>query len=300
MAFGVTSHRHSDAAVGASSRLYFMTPWRGHSIIGTTHIPYHGNVDSCKFERHEIDEFLTEFNEAYPAAELTIGDVLYCYGGLTPAEKSAVSGKFQRSRHSEIVDHRLRDGIQGLFSIVGVKYTTARLLAEWAVDAALRQRGMDRSGPRSQDIPLPGGTGFDRRILEDQLKQLTSGTADEQESRYFVETYGTDFREALQIGEWSEADGDSKLFRCRTRYSVRCEMAVRLSDVLLRRTDIGARGYLTQSDIDWAASYMAEKLNWTAEQRQAEIVNATDEMARAWLRVVQSKPSSEVSSGTGP
>lgn len=298
MAFGVSSQRRSDASVGESNRLYFMTPWRGQSIIGTTHIPYEGDTENCVFEPHEIDEFLAEFNEAYPAANLTRDDVLYCYGGLTPAVRTTESGKIQRSHRSEIIDHLEQDGIKGLFSIVGVKYTTARLLAEWAVDASLKQLGADGRASTSRDTPLPGGAGFDQIDIAAKLKQETSDSIDEIEGRFFVESYGTRSLDVLRAGEWAQTDGDNRLFRCRTRYSVKHEMAVRLSDVLLRRTDIGARGRLTQSDVDWAASYMAEELRWTPERKQKELANAADEMERVWLRVNRGAEFTEALTGT--
>ncbi|MGI9259849.1 MAG: FAD-dependent oxidoreductase [Gammaproteobacteria bacterium] len=298
MAFGVSSQRRSDANVGESNRLFFMTPWRGQSIIGTTHFPYEGDTENCVFESHEIDEFLAEFNEAYPAANLARDDVLYCYGGLTPAARTTESGKVQRSHRSEIVDHLKQDGIKGLFSIVGVKYTTARLLAEWAVDASVKQLGVGGRASTSHDTPLPGGAGFDQIDTAARLKQETSDSIDEIEGRFFIETYGTRSVEVLRAGGWSEADGDSLLFRCRTRYSVKHEMAVRLSDVLLRRTDIGARGRLAQSDVDWAAGYMAKELRWTPERTQEELANAASEMERAWMRLGKGDEFTEALTGT--
>jgi glycerol-3-phosphate dehydrogenase len=42
---------------------------------------------------------------------------------------------------SRLLDHEAEDGLAGLVSLVGVKYTTARGLAEKGVDLALRRLG---------------------------------------------------------------------------------------------------------------------------------------------------------------
>ena len=49
------------------------------------------------------------------------------------------------------------DGVEGLFSVVGAKYTTARAVAERVVDRVLSKLP-GRAGPcRTASMPLPGG-----------------------------------------------------------------------------------------------------------------------------------------------
>src|SRR5690606_35539957 len=106
----------------------------------------------------EIEEFLSEFNDAFKGRPVDIGDVLYVYGGLTPAVETGTG--VGRSRRSSITDHAEIDGIGGLWSIAGVKFTTARGVAEEAIDAVSARLGNAR---RSTVIttPLPGAEDYE-------------------------------------------------------------------------------------------------------------------------------------------
>ena len=139
-AVGVVSRRVSDAVLGSGQRLYFITPWYDCSVIGTAHLPYEGDPERCRFTESEVAGFLDEINDACPGVRLTLDDVRYCYGGLTPAE-GVQRGEVKRAHRSVVVDHQRSDATAGLVSVVGVKYTTARLVAEQAVDLVFRKLG---------------------------------------------------------------------------------------------------------------------------------------------------------------
>ena len=59
------------------------------------------------------------------------------------------------TRSHALVDHRERDGVDGLVTITGGKTTTLRLMAEVAVDAVCEQLGTERPC-RTAEEPLPG------------------------------------------------------------------------------------------------------------------------------------------------
>jgi glycerol-3-phosphate dehydrogenase len=152
----VSSRRRSDSVVPrADGRLYFLTPWQGRTVIGTSHLPYPGAADAYRFEEADIEGFLAEINAAWPAAQLAREDVLYAYAGLTPAEGEGGSGEVKRARRGQVIDHG-QDGIHGLLSVQGVKYTTARLVAEGVVDQALSRLGRKAGPCRTAVDPLPG------------------------------------------------------------------------------------------------------------------------------------------------
>jgi glycerol-3-phosphate dehydrogenase len=66
-----------------------------------------------------------------------------------------------------VIDHEAEDALAGMASLLGVKYTTARALAERAVD--LVQRRLGRSGrSRTDSVPLA-----EARVLPGSLEQQT-------------------------------------------------------------------------------------------------------------------------------
>ncbi len=277
IAIGINSQRRSDSLLDKSTRLFFVTPWRGMSVAGTTHEPYDGAPEDYSFDDAEIDSFLGELNAAYP---LNLGpdDVTYCYGGLTPAEDGLRHGQARRSRRGTLIDHGSCDGVTGLFTLVGVKYTTAQIVAAEAVDAVAASLG--RSANRPDPGSLPGGAGYtsERALLLDLAATDTLAESVERES--FAVGLGTQIGRALEIGSWNEADGPDALFRCRARFAVRAEMAVRLEDVLLRRTDRLVRGRLSETDLEWASGFMAEELAWSPARRTQEVEAARRAITR--------------------
>ena len=162
-AIAVSSRRRSDSLVPrADGRLFFIQPWQGLSLIGTSHLPHQGDVGALRRStRPGSTDFLAEVNDAYPAAALTRDDIVYAYAGLTPAAKEPRGSEVQRTRRGVVLDHGATQGLDGLISLQGVKYTTARLVAESVVDLALAKLGRPEVACRSWQTRLPGARGFD-------------------------------------------------------------------------------------------------------------------------------------------
>lgn len=284
-AIGIVSARRSDAVIGKTRRLYFITPWRDRSLIGTTHVLYQDEPDRCQFVQDEIEEFLAEVNAAYPPANLELADVYYCYGGLTPADGETTDGDALRSRHAEIVDHHGVDGIQCLLTTVGVKYTTARRVAEQTVDRVYLKLGRTPPPCPTRDTPLPGAEGFEGQDAQTRAVRAALGSEAGDETG-LLSDHGTRFRQVL-ADDSSKADGvRQSIFRSCCTHGVRAEMAVRLADVIFRRTDLAARGALTEPDLLWCANMMSHELGWTAARKESELRDVRSEGARHFCRLL--------------
>lgn len=111
------------------ARTYFVQPWRGRMLAGTFHAPWpaDGPLDDPQPSEAQIDEFLRDLNTAVPGLALQREQVLRVYCGLLPAEKP---GHEETAHRPVWVEHGRSGGPTGLFSVSGVKYTTARLVAE--------------------------------------------------------------------------------------------------------------------------------------------------------------------------
>ncbi len=130
-------------AVGAKSRgrFLFLVPWRGRSIVGTAYAA--GDPPTAA-------GFLDEARQAFPWASLQPADVSLVHRGRVPGSGDG-AGLWTRSR---VRDHQA-DGLAGLVSILAVKYTTARAMAECAVDAAARRAGRRLAPCRTAFTALP-------------------------------------------------------------------------------------------------------------------------------------------------
>jgi glycerol-3-phosphate dehydrogenase len=116
----------SDAAVAVQgSRTYFVTPHRnGTTFAGTVHRAWQG---LSKPSDEMIDEFLEDLDRAIPNWGLDRSNVIRVTAGVLPASRL---GKADMAHHSTFVRHE----IDGLFSVCGIKYTTAQRFARRTIE----------------------------------------------------------------------------------------------------------------------------------------------------------------------
>ncbi|HKY60811.1 MAG TPA: FAD-dependent oxidoreductase [Gemmatimonadota bacterium] len=156
LAFNVLLDRAplADAALAVEppqpgSRTCFVVPWKGRMLAGTYHAPRPGGMAAGPPEREWIRRFLEDLNEALPGLELGEPDVTRVFWGLLPATEA---GTCRLALREEIRDHGGAGGPAGLFSVSGVKFTTARRVAERALE---RIYGSSRPAEPSVRPPSP-------------------------------------------------------------------------------------------------------------------------------------------------
>jgi len=134
------------------------------SVLGCNDVVV-DDPDAAWAEPAEIQAIIEETSKLVPAAREM--RKLRVWTGVRPlhqnSEVNSTTGR-QLSRSHVILDHSQRDGLDGLVSIVGGKWTTYRLMAEQAVDQACRMLGSPRPC-RTQLEALPGAepTSYHRR-----------------------------------------------------------------------------------------------------------------------------------------
>jgi glycerol-3-phosphate dehydrogenase len=135
-------------------RQIFVMPWGNISWIGTTDDDYFGDLDAIHATTDEVRYLVSGVERVLPAVRdarvigTTVGvrPTLYAYGPLED----------KLSREHEIVDHGARDGIPGLYSMIGGKLASFRIFAEELTDRVARELGVD--APCTTHLtPLPGG-----------------------------------------------------------------------------------------------------------------------------------------------
>lgn len=133
-------------AVGGRSagRFLFVVPWQGVTMVGTSYEP-------AESPPSDPLAFLDEAAAAFPWAGLDRRDLALVHEGLVPGRGDAAG----LSTCPRLHDHEAEDGLPGLVSVQGVKYTTARLVAEQAVDLVARRLGRSLPPCRTARTPLP-------------------------------------------------------------------------------------------------------------------------------------------------
>jgi len=126
-------------------RPFFIIPWNGNYLIGTTDVRFEENPDEVRSESWEIDYLLAETNRAFPGARLTRDRILFTYSGVRPLPWTRNEDEQNITRRHFIREH---PKLKNLLSIVGGKLTTYRSLAEECVDLVFRK--LARESPACQ------------------------------------------------------------------------------------------------------------------------------------------------------
>src|SRR5262245_6823859 len=126
----VTRRDAGDEALGGrapSGRNLFMVPWRDRALFGTWESDRPCEPGDTTVTERDVTAFMAELNESFPALDLTLADITLVHRGVVPAvahgDKVALEG------HEQVRDHAA-DSVDGLVTVAGVKYTTARATAE--------------------------------------------------------------------------------------------------------------------------------------------------------------------------
>jgi glycerol-3-phosphate dehydrogenase len=135
-----------------SGRALVMLPWQGRTLVGTSESVVEQKPDDQQALRSDVSTFLAEINETFSGFGLDASEVSLVHRGIVPAVKDHRG--FKLMGHSSVLDHA-SDGIPNLVSIVGVKYTTARVVAERAVDLVLKKLGRSPVACRTAETVLP-------------------------------------------------------------------------------------------------------------------------------------------------
>jgi glycerol-3-phosphate dehydrogenase len=272
----VTTRDAGDAALGGrsgSGRNLFLVPWRRRALFGTWESRTVCTPDQSNPTEQEVASFITELNEAFPALDLQRSDVSLVHRGVVPAAKRS-SGVALEGR-PQIRDHA-GDGVEGLFSVAGTKYTTARAVAQDMVDAVVRTLPGTYAPCRTAATPLPGGHVRDVALAIAEARRDYDDLLPSDTIPHLVAGYGSGYREVADLArshpEWSaRLAKDSPVIGAELIWAVRHEMAETLVDAVVRRTPLGALGDPGDAASAAAAQLMAAERRWTEDRKQREL-----------------------------
>ncbi len=146
-------------------------------ILGTTSYPT-TEIEDPAADPGDIDLLFSEGEKMIP--ELNSTRAIRAYSGVRPLLGARESEEDSRilTRDFLLVDHGEKEGVRGLFSIVGGKLTTYRLMAEKTVDSLCKAMGRkDPCRTKETSLPFPKEYSFNdlgarlRRISDSRLNQ---------------------------------------------------------------------------------------------------------------------------------
>ncbi|WP_059012956.1 glycerol-3-phosphate dehydrogenase/oxidase [Streptomyces specialis] len=263
-------HSSTGLILRTETSVLFVIPWGRHWIVGTTDTAWNLDKAHPAASGADIDYLLDHVNSVL-AVPLTRDDVEGVYAGLRPllAGESDATSKLSR-------EHTVAHPVPGLVVIAGGKYTTYRVMAKDAVDAAVH--GLDRrvAACCTEEVRLAGAEGY-HALWNARARLASRAGLHEARIEHLLNRYGSLTEELLELiaadprlGEPLPAADD--YLKAEIVYACSHEGARHLEDVLTRRTRISIETFDrgTRSARE-CATLMAGVLGWTDAQIEREI-----------------------------
>ena len=258
-------------------RVMFVLPWEEaeQSYIGTTDTDEDVSPDDVRATADDVVYLLRSANAFFPQARLSPHDVVATWAGLRALLRP--DGHLAPSQVSR--EHRIIESASGLLTIAGGKLTTHRAMAQELVDRVAARLGVldgrpHAPHPPTHRLPLPGGETAD---LDGLAKAAVERGASETIARHLVGRYGSEAAAVLNLVDRDRALG-GRIVAGRPElwaevvHAIEREMAVRLSDVLVRRLHLFYKTRDQAVPVTSAvADRMAGALGWDGSRRAEEL-----------------------------
>lgn len=254
----------------ADGRPFFIIPWNGQFLIGTTDIRYGRDPDNARASNREIQYLLDETNRVFPEAALTTGDIHFAYAGVRPLPRKRKGPESAITRKHIIKRHR--QPLRGVISIIGGKLTTFRNLAEQTVDRVDRKLNAGLPPCSTASAPLPGAIGIDeaRERLQDYAGLSKAG------QERLLSIYGGRASLILDLAESEPIlaetiDANRSVLAAEVVFCIRHEFARHLTDLMHRRLTLGLSADQGEEVVDAVAAVASTEFGWNEEQLQEQL-----------------------------
>jgi glycerol-3-phosphate dehydrogenase len=275
----LTSKPASDIALAAPAsegRMLTLVPWRGVALVGTRQSSTFAQPGDTGVSGEEVDALIKDANTAFPALRITRDDVRLVHRGLVPAVKNR-QGVPDLRMIADVCDHT-SDGADGAFTVLSAKYSSARGIAERVTSLVARKLGKRVRPSRTAITVLPGAGIADHEALAIEKGRELDLDLPIATIRHLIARYAErtpvlielmharpELREPLTPAEPTVG--------AEVVYVVQHEMALTLSDIVLRRTPLGSAGHPGAEALRASARIAAEELDWDHERIELEIAN---------------------------
>ncbi len=266
--------------VKRDKRIFFILPWYGKTLLGTTDTDYAGRPDDLRVEEDDVDYLLTEVNRVFREKVWDREAIQGAFAGLRALRNEPGKSPSAVTREWSAAEPRER-----LLVSVGGKYTSARADAAVLVDRVLAMLGRRPvKEPSTATRPFPWSPGMPFPQWRQRMVEIGRDLGlDEAASESAARRYGTEvekiFRMIRQEPELADPVVPGLPFtKAEIVHGASVEMTVHLEDLLRRRLPLLILARVTRQTLVDAAALAAPILNWSPERCLKEV----DATASRW------------------
>jgi len=251
-------------------RVFFIIPWYGRTLLGTTDTDYRGDVDHVVVEDGDVDYLLAAANR-YLKTAWRKEDVIGSYAGVRVMKQSDAAHPSDASR-----DWELKTASNGLHHAIGGKLTSAREDAAAIVDAACERLGVAGAcATNGKNFPWKPQQDFAawRDAIMTQAQRLG---IDAESAQWLMRRHGARVEQVFDMVEKAprlaaRIDSALPLICADLLLCARDEMALHLSDLLRRRMPLLILAQLSAAEVRVLAELVAPALGWDEARIAREV-----------------------------
>ncbi len=251
-------------------RVFFVIPWYGRTLLGTTDTDYQGDIERVVVEESDVAYLLAAANR-YLKAGWTKEDVIGSYAGLRVMKQCDAEHPSSASR-----DWELKTEGNGLHHAIGGKITSAREDASVIVDTVCRQLGVSaRCATKGRDFPWKPQQ--DHAVWQEELGIRASRCGVDAESAlWLARRHGSRTQEVFRLVEGhphlaTRIVPSLPFIHADPLLCARDEMVLHLSDLVRRRMPLLPLARLSAADLRRIAESVAPVLGWDAARIEREV-----------------------------
>jgi glycerol-3-phosphate dehydrogenase len=259
-------------------RIVLIFPFFDKLIIGTTDLPI-DDPDSARCTPDEEEYFFDMVKRVFPSIKLDRKQVVFRFSGVRPLEyqKAKTTGQITRD-HSIKVDQI--DGIP-LWSLVGGKWTSYRAFSEQVAEKAMEYLGKKHQKSTAA-LGIGGGKDYPAtdKDRDEAIEYVAAKTGVSRKiATELFSRYGT--RSILAARKVKEV-GDRPLTSLpnwqtgEVEYLIEAEKAMRIDDVLVRRSTLAWLGNCSRKTIEEMADIFAKTYKWNPARKKEEIAHTIE------------------------
>ena len=249
----------------------FIIPWGDQWLVGTTDTEYTEKDKNAVADESDVSYILDQANRVLNPP-LKRDDVIGVFAGLRPLVSTNSRSATTKLSREHIVDHP----VPGFVSIAGGKYTTYRVMAQDAVDMAVRDIRKIVPASTTSELPILGAYGYaalnNRRELLSMEMDIERSIID-----HLMDRYGSLIEDLLEMIDENPHLGmrvvpELNYIWAEISYAVTHEGAMNLDDILSRRTRLAFElPDAAQSIVSEIADHVAPLLGWSSPEKNAAV-----------------------------
>ena len=256
----------------SDGRVFFIIPWYGLTLLGTTDTDYRGDINRVAVEDGEVDYLLQAANH-YLNTAWKQSDIIGSYAGVRVMKRDDAAAPSAASR-----DWELKTADNGLHYSIGGKITSAREDAANIVNEVCQRLGIETSCPtRGRRFPWAPDEDY-REWLPAVTAQARLHGIDRDSAKWLIRRHGRRVREIFRIVENTRRAAERILpalpfIRADLLWCARHEMAVHLDDLLRRRLPLLILSRLAAPELRHIAETVAPEMGWDEAAIDREVAS---------------------------